>query len=288
MATIHRPHSTLVQREGFSKDPSVAPTVHENGSLAAAQDAFPVSQVVVDPQVDSPASLGTTIMAVSFDGGVVLAADSRTSTGTYVVNRATNKLTKLTKKIYCCRSGSAADTQAMAEMASHYLNWHGMSNGAEPTVSSAATILQKLCYMNRWNIQAGIIVAGWDEVNGGTVYNIPLGGSLIQAPYAMGGSGSVFLYGWADRHFRLGMTKDECLDFVKNAVAHAISRDGSSGGMIRTMTLTKDGEEHTATPWKSIPYCMEKDPVYRTLAPQNQPIGPDSKNQENVEDSTKA
>jgi 20S proteasome subunit beta 1 len=243
---------------------------------------------VADPQLDTPVSLGTTIMAVQFDGGVVLAADSRTSTGTYVVNRSTNKLTKLTKKIYCCRSGSAADTQSMAEMASHYLNFHGMSNGADPTVSSAATLLGKLCYWNRWNIQAGIIVAGWDEVNGGSVYNVPLGGALIKQSYAMGGSGSVFLYGWADANYKSGMNKDQCVEFVRTAVAHAISRDGSSGGMIRTMAITKDGEEHTATPWKRIPYCMEKDPEYAKLAAQNQPIPTDSKQQENVEDSADA
>lgn len=55
--------------------------------------------------------MGTTIMAVKYDGGVVLGADSRTSTGTYVANRVSDKLTKLHDKIYCCRSGSAADTQ---------------------------------------------------------------------------------------------------------------------------------------------------------------------------------
>ena len=51
----------------------------------------------------SPPSLSlstqTTIMAVAYDGGVVLGADSRTSTGTYVANRATDKLTKLTERV---------------------------------------------------------------------------------------------------------------------------------------------------------------------------------------------
>uniref|UniRef100_A0A0A9YU69 Proteasome subunit beta type-6 n=1 Tax=Lygus hesperus TaxID=30085 RepID=A0A0A9YU69_LYGHE len=55
--------------------------------------------------------MGTTIMAVTYDGGVVLGADSRTSTGTYVANRVSDKLTPLHDKIFCCRSGSAADTQ---------------------------------------------------------------------------------------------------------------------------------------------------------------------------------
>lgn len=68
--------------------------------------------------------LQTTIMAVEFDGGVVIGADSRTSTGTYVANRVTDKLTRLTDKIYCCRSGSAADTQAIADIVAYSLNYH--------------------------------------------------------------------------------------------------------------------------------------------------------------------
>lgn len=43
--------------------------------------------------------LQTTIMAVTFDGGVVLGADSRTSTGSYIANRVTDKLTQLTDNV---------------------------------------------------------------------------------------------------------------------------------------------------------------------------------------------
>jgi len=62
-------------------------------------------------------------MAAQCKDGVVIGADSRTSTGTYVANRVTDKLTKLTDNIYCCRSGSAADTQAIADFVQYYLNY---------------------------------------------------------------------------------------------------------------------------------------------------------------------
>lgn len=79
-------------------------------------------------------------MAVQFDNGVVIGADSRTTTGSYIVrplahkhlwivyltvggqaNRVTDKLTNIHDRIYCCRSGSAADTQAVADMVHQYL-----------------------------------------------------------------------------------------------------------------------------------------------------------------------
>lgn len=65
-------------------------------------------------------NLGTSIMAVTFKDGVILGADSRTTTGSYIANRVTDKLTQIHDTIYCCRSGSAADTQAVADMVKYY------------------------------------------------------------------------------------------------------------------------------------------------------------------------
>lgn len=67
-------------------------------------------------------STGTSIMACEFAGGVVIGADSRTTTGAYIANRVTDKLTKITDHIYCCRSGSAADTQAISDIVSYHLS----------------------------------------------------------------------------------------------------------------------------------------------------------------------
>lgn len=45
----------------------------------------------------------TTIMAATFSGGVILGADSRTSTGDFVANRAADKITPLADKVWICR-----------------------------------------------------------------------------------------------------------------------------------------------------------------------------------------
>ena len=60
-------------------------------------------------------------MAIPFENGVILGADSRTSTGTFVANRTSDKLAQLHDHIWCCRSGSAADTQALTDYVRHYL-----------------------------------------------------------------------------------------------------------------------------------------------------------------------
>ncbi|CAH8477792.1 unnamed protein product [Heterobilharzia americana] len=188
-------------------------------------------------------STGTTLFACEYDGGVVIGADSRTSSGTYVVNRVTDKLTQLTKSIYCCRSGSAADTQTIADMVRYKLDFHRLEMDREPTVLEAAMSCRHFCYNYRDDLTAGIIVAGWDYELGGQIYSIPLGGMLVRQPTVIGGSGSTYIYGYFDQNFRKGMTKEECVDFVRNGVALAINRDGSSGGCIRLAIISKDGVE---------------------------------------------
>lgn len=68
-------------------------------------------------------------MAVQYDGGVIMGADSRTSTGTYVANRVSDKITSLHDHIYACRSGSAADTQAITDYVRYFLSSHRWVDG---------------------------------------------------------------------------------------------------------------------------------------------------------------
>jgi hypothetical protein len=68
-----------------------------------------------DDSTGSAPHTGTTIVAVSFEGGVVVGADSRVSTGNYISNRASDKLTPLADNVWLMRSGSAADTQAVSD-----------------------------------------------------------------------------------------------------------------------------------------------------------------------------
>lgn len=61
---------------------------------------------------------------------------------------------------------------------------------------------------------------------------------MVKLDYALGGSGSIFLYSFFDVHYKPNMSKQECLSLCQHAVAHAYSRDGSSGGLIRTIVLS--------------------------------------------------
>eukprot|EP01116_Phalansterium_solitarium_P010298 TRINITY_DN24934_c0_g1_i1.p2 TRINITY_DN24934_c0_g1~~TRINITY_DN24934_c0_g1_i1.p2 ORF type:complete len:231 (-),score=62.39 TRINITY_DN24934_c0_g1_i1:196-888(-) len=216
-------------------------------------NGFSASEWMPADDASGGVSMGTTIMAVEFDGGVVMGADSRTTTGAYIANRVTDKITPVHDRIYCCRSGSAADTQAVADYVKYYLDLHTTELGEPPEVSTAARMFQQLCYSNKNMLMAGIICAGWDRHHGGRVFSINLGGSNVRQPFTIGGSGSSYIYGYCDAHYKTGMTRLECIQFTANAVALAMARDGSSGGVVRLAIIDKDGVERVMIPGDKLP-----------------------------------
>ena len=54
---------------------------------------------------------GTTIVGLLFKDGVVLAADTRATGGSIVVEKNCEKIHYIAPNIYCCGAGTAADTQ---------------------------------------------------------------------------------------------------------------------------------------------------------------------------------
>jgi len=188
-------------------------------------------------------STGTTLVAVEFNGGVVIGADSKTSMGTWVANRVTDKLTPVTDNIFVCRSGSAADTQAVTDVVKYKLSFAEVEQGRPATVKDAAMCFKEIVYEYRDSLMAGLIVAGYDKVNGGKVFAVPVGGMCVNQPVAISGSGSTYLYGMIDHMYKENMTQKECEDIVLQAVTQAILRDGSSGGCCRLAIITKNGVE---------------------------------------------
>ncbi|XP_072331103.1 proteasome subunit beta type-9 [Scyliorhinus torazame] len=186
---------------------------------------------------------GTTIIAVEFDGGVVIGSDSRVSAGDSICNRVMNKLSPLHDRIYCALSGSAADAQAIADSVNYQLELHSIEMEDAPMVRAAAAMVKNISYKYKEELSAHLIVAGWDRKQKGQVY-ATLGGMLVRQPFSVGGSGSVYIYGYIDAAYKAGMSKDECLQFAINAIALAIGRDGSSGGVVYLTTITEKGTEH--------------------------------------------
>ncbi|BBG95365.1 N-terminal nucleophile aminohydrolases superfamily protein [Prunus dulcis] len=186
--------------------------------------------------------------------------------GVYVANRASDKITQLTDNVYVCRSGSAADSQVVSDYVRYFLHQHTIQLGQPATVKVCANLVRLLSYGNKNMLETGLIVGGWDKYEGGKIYGIPLGGTLLELPLPLEfatGSGSSYLYGFFDQAWKEGMTKDEAEQLVVKAVSLAIARDGASGGVVRTVVINSEGVTRNYYPADKLPLWHEE------LEPQN-------------------
>lgn len=71
------------------------------------------------------------------------------------------------------------------------------------------------------------------------------------------GSGSTYVYGYCDATYQEGWGRDETVNFVKNTLSLAMSRDGSSGGVIRMAVITEDKVERLFVPGDQLPKFWE-------------------------------
>ena len=61
-----------------------------------------------------------------------------------------------------------------------------IETGREPLVKTAAHLMKNIVYSNKDQLSAGVIVAGWDPVEGGQVYNVVQGGSCLKQNFCLG------------------------------------------------------------------------------------------------------
>jgi len=112
--------------------------------------------------------------------------------------------------------------------------------------------MREIIYNNKNFLSASMICAGWDPYEGSQIYQVNSGGYFDKANLATSGSGSIFIQGFIDSNYNPHFTRAEAKEFLKSAVALAIYRDCSSGGIIRLMDITKDGCQREYVPFQDL------------------------------------
>lgn len=105
---------------------------------------------------------GTTIVGLLFKDGVVLAADTRATGGSIVVEKNCEKIHPIAPNIYCCGAGTAADTQFVNLFVSSNLELQRLNSGRETRVSSFVTVVSNMLYKYHGNLGAHLIAGGVD------------------------------------------------------------------------------------------------------------------------------
>ncbi len=197
-------------------------------------------------------------MAITYDGGVLLGADSRTSSGAYVANRVADKIWPIANNIFALKAGSAADTQFLLTNTKNYVDQFAIEYGDKPLVKVASRVLQQYQYEYKDHLSAAVIICGVDKIEGPQIYSVGMGGSVMKQNIVLSGSGSAFIYGYCDTNYKTNMSRQDAKQFIKNAITLATHRDNSSGGVIRMVDVTMDGYTRDFISYNEMDYPESK------------------------------
>ena len=101
-------------------------------------------------------------MGVKYNEGVILAADTRATGGSIVVEKNCEKIHYVAPNIYCCGAGTAADTQFVNLFMSSNLELQRLNSNRQTRVSAYVTATSKMLYKYQGQLGAHLIVGGYD------------------------------------------------------------------------------------------------------------------------------
>lgn len=186
---------------------------------------------------------GTTTLGFKYQGGVILAVDSRATGGQYIASGRVKKIIEINKFLLGTMAGGAADCSYWERVLSMKCRLFELRNKERISVAAASKILSNICFNYKgMGLSMGTMVAGWDK-RGPGLYYVDSDGTRTDGKVFSVGSGSVYAYGVLDKGYRYDLTDEEAYDLGRRSIYHATHRDAASGGIIRVCHMKETGFE---------------------------------------------
>jgi proteasome beta subunit len=192
---------------------------------------------------DDVKKTGTTTLGMVCKNGVVVATEQRATMGTLIAHKTTKKLYKIDNHLALATAGLVGDLQSLARYLSAEANLYRLKRDAPMPVNSAATLMSNIMNQRKFMPYYVQLVLGGYDADGGHVYALDAAGGSIPDKYTSAGSGSPYVFGVLEDHYKENMSKEEGVDLAIRAISSAISRDSASGGMISVAYISEAGFE---------------------------------------------
>lgn len=184
-------------------------------------------------------STGTTIVGCIYDGGVVIAADTRATSGPIVADKNCEKLHYIAPNIWCAGAGTAADTEFTTALISSQLELHSLSTGRKARVVTCMTMLKQHLFRYQGHIGAYLVVAGVDPT-GTHLFTVHAHGSTDKLPYVTMGSGSLAAMSVFETQWQASLTQEQAVKLCADAIEAGIWNDLGSGSNVDVAIITGD------------------------------------------------
>lgn len=186
---------------------------------------------------------GTTTLGFKYQGGVLLAVDSRATGGMYIGSGSVKKIIEINRFLLGTMAGGAADCTYWERVLSKQCRLYELRNRERISVAAASKLLSNIVYNYKgMGLSMGVMIAGYDKKGPG-LYYVDSDGTRTDGKCFSVGSGSIYAYGVLDKGYKYDLTDEEAYDLGRRSIYHATHRDAASGGIVRVYHMKKTGFE---------------------------------------------
>src|SRR5919206_1609486 len=183
---------------------------------------------------------GATVLGITYNGGVILAAEKRVSFGNFVVNKNIKKTFPVTDHVGAACAGMVADMQVLVRQVEALAKIRKLETRRVVPPNSIAKLMSVIMFERRYfPLLTQVIVGGINEKP--EIYTLDPLGSVLPDEYAAVGTGAEMALGIIDAEYKPNMSEQNAKELAVRAIRSAIQRDAASGDGIDVLYMTKDG-----------------------------------------------
>jgi proteasome beta subunit len=183
---------------------------------------------------------GATAVGISYQGGVLLAAEKRVSFGNFVVNKNTKKTFAVTDLVGAACAGMIADMQVLVRQVGALAKIRKLETKRNVAPNSIAKLMSVIMFERRFfPLLTQVIVGGVEDKP--QIYTLDPLGSLLPDEYAAVGTGAEMALGIMDAEYKKEFSEEKAKELAIKAIKSSIQRDSSSGDGIDLLMITSNG-----------------------------------------------
>ncbi|MDD3492685.1 MAG: archaeal proteasome endopeptidase complex subunit beta [Candidatus Thermoplasmatota archaeon] len=184
---------------------------------------------------------GTTTLGLVCQDGVVVAAEHRATMGTMIAHKAAKKIFKIDDHLVLTTAGLVGDAQMLARYLKVESELYKLQREASMPVKGAATLMGNILNQRKFAPFYVQLIVGGVDASGSHVFSIDAAGGAIEDIYTTTGSGSPYVFGVLEDHYKKDMATGDGVDLAIRALSAAIKRDAASGNGM-DVAVIKPGE----------------------------------------------
>ncbi|MFT4010010.1 MAG: proteasome subunit beta [Nocardioidaceae bacterium] len=204
---------------------------------AQAPELLPSARkLAADRSAGDLAPHATTIVAATFDGGVVMAGDRRATMGNIIAQRDIQKVFPADEYSAVGIAGTAGLAVELVRLfqteLEHYEKIEGVTLSVDGKANRLAALIRNNLAMAMQGLAVVPLFAGFDtDASIGRIFSYDVtGGRYEETAFHSVGSGSLFARGSLKKLYRDGFTAQECVTAVVQALYDAADDDSATGG----------------------------------------------------------